>query len=311
MVCLVLPLSAFGQNSPHFTMFMYNKLLFNPAYAGSRDVTSADAAYRDQWTGIQGAPKTLNVSVDGPVGSYMRAFRKVAIGVSISNEQFGVENNTDLVAYYAYRIKLEKSILSFGLDAGVKLYTANYTQLNLVSQNDPQFNHNVKNALLPNFGAGVYWSGENFYAGGSVPNLLQNYYDKDGQHLDNNTAREIRSYYINGGYVFPISETVKLEPQAMVRYAKNSQFQLPLNADFNLSAIIYNRLLVGATYRTDKSFEAIVHVQATRNVNVGYAYDYSMSALNGYTGGSHEIVLGYAFIRDMAKYATPRFTKAF
>ena len=307
----MVPVCAFSQSNPHFTMFMFNKLLFNPAYAGSRDLTSVDASYRDQWTGIAGAPKTLNVTADGPVGSYMKSFRSVAIGIGLTSEQLGVEKNTDVVAYYAYRIKLEKSILSFGLDAGVKVYSADYSQLNLVSTNDPQFAQNVKNALLPNFGAGVYWSGDNFYMGFAIPNLLQNYYDKADRHLDNENAREIRSYYLDGGYVFPVNETIKLEPQLMFRYAKNALYQLPLNCDINLSAIIYDRLLIGATYRTDKSFEAIAHIQVTRSINIGYAYDYSVSALNGYNGGTHEIVLGYNFIKDASKYATPRFTRAF
>ena len=85
---------AFAQSDQHYTMFMYNKLLYNPAYAGSRDVLSANGVYRDQWTGINGAPKTMNIAVDAPVGNYMSSFRKVAVGISINNEKLGVENNT-------------------------------------------------------------------------------------------------------------------------------------------------------------------------------------------------------------------------
>src|ERR1700761_4276013 len=104
-----------AQNYPHYTMFMFNKLLYNPAYAGNKDMTTVNAYYRDQWTGIDGAPKTLTVSIDGPVGNYMNDFRRVALGVLINNEQLGVVNNTNMMAYYAYRIPFEKSVLSFGL----------------------------------------------------------------------------------------------------------------------------------------------------------------------------------------------------
>ena len=312
VLCLavLLPFCGFAQNEPHYTMFMYNKLLYNPAYAGSRDVTSVNADYRDQWTGINGAPKTFNLTVDGPVGSYISTFRKVAAGVSIANEKLGVENNTNLMAYYAYRIKFEKSVLSFGLEAGAKLYTANYDELHPYQLNDPNLMHNIKNAFLPNFGAGVYWSANDFYAGFSVPNLLEDYYDKNTK-VNNINSKEIRGYYLNGGYVFPVSEVLKLEPQVMVRYAGDGTYHLPVNCDINLSAIIYDRLLFGVTYRTDKSFEGIVHVQATKNINIGYAYDYVVSALNGYANGSHEIVVGFDITRDNSKYATPRFIKAF
>jgi type IX secretion system PorP/SprF family membrane protein len=147
--------------------------------------------------------------------------------------------------------------------------------------------------------------------GFSLPNLLENYYDKSGHGINNESSREIRGYYFNGGYVFTVNEMLKLEPQFIARYAGDGTYQLPVNCDFNLSAIIYDRLMFGVTYRTDKSFEGIVHIQATKNINVGYAYDYLVSALNGYAGGSHEIVVGYDFIRVNSKYANPRFVKPF
>ncbi len=305
------PLPGFSQSDQHYTMFMYNKLLYNPGYAGSRDLTSVNMAYRDQWDGIPGAPKTLNISVDAPVGSYMIPFRKVAIGMSFTSEELGVEHNHDLVAYYAYRIKMKKSVVSFGLQAGGKFYSANYDKLNPYQQYDPNLVHNVKNAFLPNFGAGVYWSGDNYYAGLSVPNILQNYYDKSEKTLNNEKAREIRGYYINGGYVYQLNNTIEIEPQVMFRYAGNGTYHLPFSADFNVSAIAYSRLMLGVTYRTDKSFEVILHVQATKNINIGYAYDYLLSSLNPYSKGSHELVVGYNFMRDNSKYTTPRFIKAF
>jgi type IX secretion system PorP/SprF family membrane protein len=308
---LLLPAFASAQSDQHYTMFMYNKLLYNPAYTGSRDVVSANGVYRDQWDGINGAPKTFSATIDAPVGSYMLPFHKVALGLSFTNEQVGVEQNQNIVAYYAYRIKLETSVLSFGLQAGAKLYTANYSQLNPYQQNDLNLTHDIKNVFLPNFGAGAYWSGENFYAGLSVPNILQNYYDEKERKINNERAREIRGYYLSGGYVIPVSENFQIEPQVMGRYAGNATYQLPFNADLNVSAIIYQRFLFAVTYRTDKSVEGIVHVQATKNINIGYAYDYLMSALQGYNNGSHELVIGFDFIREHAKFTTPRFVKSF
>ena len=311
LIFYLLPLFASAQSDQHYTMFMYNKMLYNPAYAGSRDVTSVNTDYRDQWDGINGAPKTTNITVDAPIGSYMKPVRKVALGFSISNEETGVETNTSIRAYYAYRIKLDKSVVSFGLDGGINLYSAAYNKLNLYQQNDPNFAYNINNAMLPNFGAGVYWSADNFYAGLSVPNLMQDFYDKHEVKLNNLIARQIRGYYLGLGYVYTVNETVKLEPQVLARYAINADYQLPFSCDFNISSILYDRFLVGVTYRTDKSFEAIVHVQATRRLNLGYAYDYVVSGLNGYTGGTHELVVGYDFVKDNSKYQTPRFIKKF
>lgn len=308
LLALLLPWSAIAQSDQHYTMFMYNKLLYNPAYAGSRDVTSVNADYRDQWDGINGAPKTANITVDAPIGSYMKTFRKVALGFSMTNEVLGVEHNTDVKVYYAYRIKVfENFILSMGLSGGADLYSANYSQLSLYQPNDPNFINNIKNAMLPNFGAGGYLYNDQVYIAVSAPNMLQDAYDKKEANRNNTFARQSSGGYTSAGFVFPVNETVKLEPQYILRVARG----LPLNADINLSAIYIDRLLIGITYRTDKSFEAIVHIQATQKINVGYAYDYLISGLNGYSGGTHELVVGYDFIKDNSKYQTPRFIRKF
>ena len=306
-----LPVLGLCQSDPHYTMFMYNKLMYNPAYAGNKDMASINATYRDQWVGIDGAPKTIAASIDAPIGSYMNPFRKVALGLSFSRETIGVETNTDIMTYYAYRIPVGSSVLSFGLSAGAKLYSAAYSQLNLYNPQsvDPNLQHDIKSAFLPNFGAGVFWSSEKFYAGFSVPNLLENYYDN--LKINNIQSREIRAYYLSGGYVIQAGESFKLVPQVMLRYAGNATYHLPMNTDFNLSGIIYNRLMIGATYRTDNSVEGILHLQVNKYISVGYAYDYTLSQLKGLNSGTHEVVLGFDFVRDNNNYATPRFVKSY
>lgn len=311
VMVLLLPYIAQAQDHPHYTMFMYNKLIYNPGYAGNKNMTSLNAAYRNQWTGIDGAPRNFNVAVDGTVGNYMKPFRRVALGLSVSNEILGVTENTQVMGYYAYRIPMGATVLSLGLQAGTSIYSANYSKLNAAHQGDNTLNSNVNNAMLPNFGAGAFWSGKRFYVGFSVPNLIENYYDKESRALTNSSARQLRSYYLSGGYIIPVSENVKMQPQLMARYAGNGRYQLPLNVDANLSFVFFDRLLLGATYRTDKTIDGIVHIQATRRINIGYAYGYSASALNGYNNGTHEVVLGFDFVRDLNKYVNPRFIKPF
>lgn len=306
-----MPLCVSAQSDQHYTMFMYNKLLYNPGYTGSRDVTSVNAVYRNQWAGIGGGPKSMSVAVDAPVGTYMKPFRKVALGLSVNNEKAGIQNNTDIRSYYAYRIKLNTSVISFGLSGGVSLYSAKYNQLTLNQQNDPNFAYDIKNAMLPNFGTGIYWAADNFYCGLSVPNLLQNKYDKNQVSTSEKQARQIRAYYLSAGYVFPISDVIKLKPQALVRYAGNGDYKLPVNCDINLSAIAYDRLMLGVTYRTDKSIEAVLHMQVTDRINIGYAYDYLMSDISPYAKGAHEVVLGYNFNHERLKFTAPRFCKEF
>jgi type IX secretion system PorP/SprF family membrane protein len=312
-VVLILALStiAMAQSDPHYTMFMYNKLIYNPAYAGSKDLTSISANYRDQWVGIDGAPVTMNLQADGLIGSYMMPFRHMGLGIALNNEKIGVESSTDITGYYSYRILVKETILSMGLSAGAKLYSANYSQLNPFMQNDLNLSKDVKSALLPNFGAGIYWYNNSFFFGASIPNILQNYYDKNSLKLNNVQGRELRGYYLNGGYVYTLNEQIKLEPQIMYRYAGDGTYSLPSSCDFNLSVIALDRFMIGGTYRTDNSFEGIVHVAVFTGFSLGYAYDYVLSPLNGYAGGSHEVTAVYEFIKDKNKYSGPRFISAF
>ena len=301
-----------AQDYPHYTMFMYNKLVYNPGYAGSRNALSINGTFRNQWTGIAGAPINYNLTIDAPIGSYTKEFRSVALGFTANKESQGPVTNTSFGAMYAYRIRLKNSIVSFGLKAGVSLYSADYSDLKLVDQNDEMLTHDIKNALLPNFGAGVYWSSKRYYLGLSVPDLLENYFDKaQAAFPSGKKARQIRSSFISGGYSFPVSDHIILLPQMMGRYSSDSKYNLPFNADINLTAIIYQRIMIGATYRTDKSVEGMVHVQVAKKLNIGYSYDYSMSDISRYAQGSHEITLGFDFVHDLNEYADPRFIKDF
>jgi len=297
-----------AQSDQHYTMFMYNRLLYNPGYTGSREVTSINATYRRQWADFPGAPKNYNITVDAPLGTYMRPFRKVAIGMSISREHAGVEDNTNYRAYYAYRIQLKKSVVSMGINAGAAFYSARYSGVLVPQPNDPSFSSDISMAMLPNFGTGVYWSGKDFYCGLSTPNMLQNYYDKDRGKL---TAKQIRAFYLCSGYSFAANDVITIQPQVLARYAMNGTYSLPFNADLNLSAIAYNRVLLGLTYRTNGAINGIAHVQVSRQFNMGYAYEHTTAALNGYSGGTHEVVLGYDFVRDNFQFLTPRFIRKF
>ncbi len=177
--------------------------------------------------------------------------------------------------------------------------------------NDPSFTHPVDKAILPNAGTGAYWSGEHFYCGLSVPNLFQNKYDPNSVTTGAKPARQIRAYYLSGGYLFSVNDIITLKPQLLVRYAKNSVYALPISADINFSATAYDRIMAGVSYRTGGAIVFLVQVQANTRLNIGYAYDHVTADLGPYTHGAHELVVGYEFNHEHLKFAAPRFSKAF
>ena len=272
-----------AQQDPQYTQYMYNMSIINPAYAGSKDALSLGALYRKQWVDIEGAPNTLTFFGHTPVG------RNVGLGLSAISDEIGPVKEQNVYGDFSYTIDLGgEHRLAMGLKAG-----ATFHKVDLFSQvynfvpnpNDPAFAENTSNAYF-NVGTGFFYYTENYYFAASIPNLLKS------KHLDVNGKQfgsEREHYFITGGYVFNVNENLKVKPFAMAKTA----FNAPVSWDASLNALLYNRLELGATYRLQDSFGAMVNFTINPNLRIGYAYDNILSDLNITTPSSHEIILLY------------------
>lgn len=158
----------FGQQEPMFTKYMFNSLIFNPAYAGSKEHMSVGLLHRTQWYEIDGAPTTQTFTLHTPLRN-----ERVGVGFSLINDVIGPSNTVGANVIYAYRIPFGKNMkLSIGLQGGIESYKADFSELNLENEVDPSFLQPVSK-FLPNFGAGFYLYSKNFYLGGSVPHLVE------------------------------------------------------------------------------------------------------------------------------------------
>ena len=296
-----------AQQDPHFTMYMFNKQAINPAYVGSMGTTSFQALYRSQWVGIEGAPKTVSLTAQGLVGRDDR----IGLGVHLLNDRIGVDNHTGLYAQYAYHLPLSDNIVtSLGLQAGVTQYISNLSQLKkpiwTYPGGDDVVANDVSSAWLPNVGLGAYMWSEKFYAGMSVPHLISNYYDKDREDSEANSARQYKHYFLFAGMKFNINDDFAIQPQFLMKYANGRNITVPMSADLSTAFIFRNIVMLGATYRIDESVDIFLRAQITKNFNIGYAYDHTLSPLVRHTSGSHEMVLGWEIGEKVAKFVGPR-----
>ena len=298
LLALTAALNLFAQQEAMYTQHMYNKLAINPAYAGSRTHTSITALYRDQWTGFDGAPSTATLNIHGKLKN-----PKLALGFQVYNDQLGISNTTGLQATYAYRLPMGNGHLSFGISAGFNHYKVSLTEAISIDAGDPTLAENL-NLLLPNVGGGIYYNTPTFYAGVSVPKLIQNELINTDLETSNDVmAQEIRHYNGMIGGVITLSETVKLRPTALVKYAPNA----PVQADLSATFLFIERFWVGGTYRTQGSVDGHIEFQASRQLRIGYAYDYVINDLGSYTGGSHEILVGFDLnFLSKDRHVTPR-----
>lgn len=284
-----------------YSQYMFNSLAINPAYAGSRNVLSATALFRSQWTGIAGAPKTGTFTIDAPIGE-----KRIGLGLQVFSDKLGITKTTGAVASYAYRIRMEKGTLSFGLQASGSQYKADYTTVALDPENsatDPAFANNV-NTLLFNFGTGVYYNSDRFYIGLSAPKLLTNKLNNHSTELESGpVATQAIHLFLASGFVFPLSDEFKLKPSILIKGVKGA----PLEGDLNATLWIKEVIAVGAQYRTNADISGLFELQISPQIRIGYAYDHSITPLKSYNSGGHEIMLRYEFGYDRNKILSPRY----
>lgn len=299
---LVSVAGVYAQQQPLSTMYMWNQLILNPAYAGSRDAITASAVWREQWVGLEGAPSTQVISLHSPLPG-----DKIGLGLTVENDNIGPSNNTGVWGDFAYRIQTgEKSKLSFGLRAGFGVYQASLRDLDNIDTNDPVFSQNIENNFLPNFGFGAYYYGDRGYVGISSPTLIEGELNSGRNPSGKAQDLDKRHYYLMGGYVFNLSQDsagVMFKPSTVIRVVEGA----PVSFDISANFLIKQKLWLGAAYRYQDAVAAIVSFQFTDHLQAGYSYDFGTSNLRSYHHGSHEIMLTYDFFKRDVKTKNPRY----
>ncbi len=296
ILLLLVVVSGFAQQDSQYTHYMYNTININPAYAGSRGVTSIFGLHRTQWVGLDGAPTTNAFSINTPIQN-----SRVGVGLSFVNDKIGAADQNNIAADVSYTIPTsEEYNLSFGIKFSADLLNVDYTKLNRYDTGNPMFQNNIDNEFSPNIGAGVYYHSDKLYLGFSVPNFLS------VRHFDDNESAAIKErlhYYLMGGYVFDLSPTVKFKPSVLTKMVSGAPLQVDLAANF----LLEDKFTLGASYRWSAAVTAMAGIQLTDGLMVGYSYDFDTTSLENYNSGSHEIFLRFELFNVQKRIITPRF----
>ena len=304
IVLLLTLLSGFvyAQQDAQYSQYMYNTIVINPAYAGSRDALSIFALHRTQWVGLDGAPVTNSVSINTPING-----SNVGLGVSIVNDRIGPSDENNVAVDISYFIPTsERYRLSFGIKATANLLNVDFTKLNIYNPSDPRYVDNIDNKLSPNIGAGIYLHSDNTYFGLSIPYFLEtNHFDKGANYTTASTfiAKERLHYYFIAGHVFDLSTNVKFKPSVLSKIVKGSPFQLDISANL----LINEKFTAGVAYRWDAAVTALFGFQTSNSWFIGYGYDFDTTKLANFNSGSHEIFLRYELFKKNNRLLSPRF----
>lgn len=295
-VALICFVDVSAQQDPHYTQYMYNMNVINPAYAGSKENLSFGLLYRKQWIEIEDAPTTFTFSGSSPIG------KNVGLGLSMVSDQIGPVTEQNVYADFSYTLNLGgEHRLAFGLKTGATFHKVSMFDdiAPTLPVTDPAFAENTSNVYF-NFGGGLFYYTDKYYVALSVPNMIRS------THLDFNGVEygtETLHYFLTGGYVFDLSENTKFKPSAMLKSAMDVTPSLDVSANF----LFYEKFEIGGTYRLEDSFGAMVNYAITPNLRVGYAYDHVVSDLNVTTPSSHEIMLLFDLNFPKKVSRSPRF----
>lgn len=316
IIQLILMLSvfsvAFAQQDAQYSQYMFNGIYINPAYAGYKEVLNVHGFYRSQWTGITGAPKSMSLAIDAIANN-----GNVGLALQVSSDKLGAQTNLAAYGNYSYRIAMNddgSSRLALGLGVGMVQLGIDGSLLNT---NDPELNQpvGIQSTIVPDARAGVYFANDRYFAGFSVDNLIAQYVDIDRYAF---IPQPKPHYYLTAGTLIPLSYDFQLKPSFLLKDDRGG----PTSLDINAFLIMKDILWVGGSYRTgvklyDKSYlqtdltprnsaVAAVQIFASEKLRIGYAYDFSIGPLQGYSSGTHEISIAFSFIKPNIRLATPR-----
>ncbi|GGC48972.1 membrane protein [Parapedobacter defluvii] len=314
-----------AQQNIQFTQYIFNSMSVNPAYAGYKEEWFGQLGLRSQWVGLDGAPQTGLLSIDGLADPI---HKRHGLGLQVTADKLGPQSATSAYANYAFRLRLNEEDtqrLSFGIGAGVTQYSLDGALLDPVEGGDQVLPAGKISNWVPDIRFGVYYYNPRWYAGVSVMDLLSGDQSNNIFRWDNTTTDNIRRkrhLYFIGGALFDLSKGLKLRPSLLVK----EDFKGPTSLDLNAMFIFGDRFWLGAGWRTGvtvfereynrvsgnslsgrNSFSAVTQIYVTNALRIGYSYDHIVSRLSNVQNGSHEITLGITFGSKQQRILSPRF----
>lgn len=284
-----------AQQQATYAQYMFNGMAINPAYAGHHGALSASFLSRFQNVGLNGAPNTQTFSAHSPLLN-----QRMAVGFMVIHDKIGVIGQTGINGVYAYKIPVsEDATLSFGLQAGIGMYNARYSQLDLYNQGDQVFSDDVRQTR-PNFGAGVFYDHKTWFVGASMPHMVNNVFSRS---TNLRTVKQSTPIILSGGYVFELNPMFKIKPNFLFKMVDDRVVEFDLNTHLLFDEVLW----VGMSYKFSNAFTMMTEMQVTDQLRFGYAYSVTTGLLRTAELGSHEILLNYRFKFNLKGVVTPRY----
>ncbi|MFN0175229.1 MAG: type IX secretion system membrane protein PorP/SprF [Saprospiraceae bacterium] len=294
-VCSIGWLSA--QQVPQYSLYLLNPYAHNPAFVGLENTLVATGVYRQQWSGLAGAPATQHINAHLPIYAISSG-----VGLRIENDVIGAHNTTQAVLSYSYQMELNRTtLLSFGLSAGWLQYSLDGTKLRAPEGTyaEPNFSHNESvlpigrvSAGSPIFEAGIFFQSKKWDMGVSVQPVFATKLKEKGN--GGFGLQPVQHYFVYGAYTLRMGENLILKPCGLVKSdLKETQLEVSTMARWreNTFAGVSMR---GFGKSSQDAAVFFIGFKLNEKTTLAYAFDFPLSSLSATHRGSHELMIQYS-----------------
>jgi type IX secretion system PorP/SprF family membrane protein len=283
----------FAQQDPMYTHFMFNKLVYNPGFAGSnKEFICTTFLFHNQWTGFSGkgvasnnvgdAPQTLTFSIHGPIRRILSG-----AGLYVIQDQLGFEKTISINAALSVKKEFRFGTIQLGLNGGMIQKSINGDWIYPDDPNDPKVPKGNQSDMIPDLGVGLYAFTDRYYIGISGQHLIPGNFQW-GSAID----ELVMHFYLIGGYnwIVPFNPNFEVQPTVLIKndFAK-------LQFDINANILYKNKFWGGLQYREGGDISLLLGLKLSPQLKFGYSYDIGTSKLRSYHSGTHEIMINYCF----------------
>ena len=283
LCCCLSP--AWGQQEWGYGQFAMNLFDINIAYAGQHETPSFGIRHRQQWTGLEGGPKSSFVSAHMPL-----AQNKMGAGIRFLTESIGARQQSSFQMAWAYRIRLANGTLNFALAGGASRNGIDWNRVHVLDVEDPQISQWENARWAPLVNAAFFYSRKNFYIGTELGQLTRSYYG------ETSFAQRMHLKSVLG-YHKKVRKDDQLQMAGLFKWSEAGEWQ----AECNVMYLKNNRVGLGAGYRWNYGAVILAQIHFTDQFRIGLNYDLASQATQRVYEGSFEFFLGYTLPKGNVK----------
>lgn len=334
-LCFLTESQVCAQQEPYLTHFNYNKVLYNPAYAGFDGRWCFNLVHHRQWIGLKDftgtiptedrlpvsplfpaeiAPITQGFGLSIPINRRVLGDRVNVGGVYLGfvDDVVGYEKNTMLKTGFAIAIPItEKSTLRLGVDMNYQTKRFNTTMLRAMTNPDPLIpagtNPGDSRLLL---GSGLFFNSKwnSFFSGISISSWNQPSFSYMNLGSYMTRIRAARHAYFIAGASFGEND-FETQPAIMVKSVNKGGGWVKPQLDAQVNTIYRELVSAGAGIRGQvagiDAFSVLLGFYPGAiwpamqpkdgSFRIGYSYDITLQSLRLNSRNTHELQVNYCF----------------